>query len=105
MQQIKDIRPKELVQGITGYYAHGSSMTLGYVELKAGSKIPEHHHVHEQITYVIEGQLGMVIDEEACVLSEGMYQVIPSQMPHSAVAITDCRVIDTFSPVREDYKT
>ena len=61
MQRIKDIKPKELVPGITGYYAHGDKHTLGLVELKAGSIVPEHHHIHEQITYILEGQLDMMI--------------------------------------------
>jgi hypothetical protein len=34
MQPIKNNNPKELVPGITGYYAHGDRMTFGYVELK-----------------------------------------------------------------------
>ena len=104
MNIIKNIKPKELVPGITGYYAHGDSMTFGYVELKAGSNIPTHYHVHEQITYIIEGELDMVIGEQACLLTAGMYHVIPSNAPHSAVAKTDCKVIDAFSPAREDYK-
>jgi hypothetical protein len=33
-----------------------------------------------------------------------MYHIIPSDTPHSAVALTDCKVIDTFSPTRDDYK-
>ena len=105
MQVIKNIPSKELVPGITGYYAHGSSMTFGYVELKSGSSIPEHHHMHEQITYIIEGQLDMVIGGKPCALTTGMYHVIPSHTPHSAVAKTFCKVIDAFSPAREDYKT
>ena len=64
-----------------------------------------HHHIHEQITYIIVGQLDMVIDGVAFSLTDGMYHVIPSNLPHSAIAITDCKVIDVFSPVREDYKT
>lgn len=104
MQQIKDIEPKDLVPGITGYYAHGQALTLGYVEIKAGSDLPEHHHVHEQITYIIEGQLNMVIGGKACPLTAGMYYVIPSNVPHSATAPVDCKVIDVFNPVREDYK-
>ena len=104
MEQIKSIKQKELVHGITGYYAHGSSMTFGYVEIKAGSNLPEHHHVHEQITYIIEGQLDMIIGGKSCPLTAGMYHVIPSNIPHSALAKTDCKVIDVFSPVREDYK-
>ena len=105
MEQIKNIIPKELVAGITGYYAHGSSMTIGYVEIKAGSDLPEHHHEHEQITYIIEGQLNMVIGGNRCSLTTGMYYVIPSNTPHGAFAKTDCKVIDAFNPVREDYKT
>ncbi|MEP7376169.1 MAG: cupin domain-containing protein [Chitinophagaceae bacterium] len=104
MEHIKNIIPKKLVVGITGYYAHGSSMTLGYVEIKAGSNLPEHHHVHEQITYIIEGQLDMVIGGKPCSLTAGMYHVIPSNTPHSAIAVTDCKAIDVFNPVREDYK-
>ncbi len=104
MQLIKDITPKELMAGITGYYVHGDSMTFGYVELKAGSSVPLHQHVQEQITYIIEGELNMVIDNQACVLTAGMYHVIPSNIFHSAVAKTDCKIIDAFSPVREDYK-
>ncbi|MBI5856856.1 MAG: cupin domain-containing protein [Sphingobacteriales bacterium] len=104
MEIIKNIKPKELVPGITGYYAHGESMTLGYVELKAGSIIPLHQHIHEQITYIIEGELDMVIGGVACSLTAGMYSIILSNTPHSAIAKSDCKVIDAFSPAREDYK-
>src|SRR5215831_10761689 len=105
MKNIKSIPSKEIVPGITGYYAHGDKHTFGYVEIKKGSILPEHHHVHEQITYIIEGQLNMVIGGKPSPLTNGMYQIIPSNTPHSAIAITDCKVIDTFSPVREDYKS
>ena len=105
MGNIKNIKPKELVPGITGYYAHGEKMTFGYVELKANSNIPMHHHVQEQITYIIEGRLDMIIDNKPCSLTAGMYYVIPSNTPHSAIAKTFCKVIDAFYPVREDYKT
>ena len=105
MDMIKNVKPKELAPGITGYYAHGDKSTFGYVELKKGSSVPLHHHINEQITYMIEGQLDMVIGGAACSLTTGMYHVIPSNMPHSAIAITDCKVIDVFGPVREDYKT
>ncbi len=104
MQLIKNVPSKDLVPGITGYYVHGALMTFGYVELKAGSQIPMHHHVQEQITYILEGQLDMVIGGKACSLSAGMYYVIPSDIPHSANAGMACKVIDAFSPVREDYR-
>ena len=104
MNYIKSIPSKEIVPGITGYYAHGDKHTFGYVEIKKGSVVPDHHHVHEQITYIIDGQLNMVIGGKPYSLTNGMYHIIPSNTPHSAIAVTDCKVIDTFSPTRDDYK-
>jgi len=104
MQSIKDIPVKELVPGIDGHYAHGSSMTFGYVEIKVGSDMPMHKHVHEQITYLIEGRMDMIMDGKTYPLTPGMYLVIPSDTLHAAIAHTDCKVIDVFSPVREEYK-
>ena len=105
MPLIKNIKPKDLVSGLTGYYAHGQNMTFGYVELKTGSSIPMHQHEHEQITFIIEGELDMVIGGEKCLLTTGMYFIIPSNTPHSAIANSNCKVIDAFNPVREDYRT
>jgi quercetin dioxygenase-like cupin family protein len=105
MQLIKDIPVKTLAPGITGHYAHGENTTFGYLMLEKGSIVPLHHHVQEQITYILEGQLDMVIDGIDCSMTAGMYHVIHSNIPHSAVAVTDCKVIDVFGPVREDYKT
>lgn len=104
MELIKNIKAKEIVPGITGYYAHGSNMTFGYVELLEGASIPMHQHIQEQITYIIEGELDMIIGGVACKLTPGMYHVIPANTPHTAVAKKFCKLIDAFSPVREDYK-
>ncbi len=104
MDLIKNITPKDLGAGITGYYAHGNSMSFGYVELESGSSVPLHQHMQEQITYLIEGELDMMIGGHSCLLTAGMYFVISSNTPHSAIAKTACKVIDVFSPPREDYK-
>ncbi|MGE5518590.1 MAG: cupin domain-containing protein [Candidatus Dadabacteria bacterium] len=104
MQLLKDLKGKYLVEGITGHYAHGDKMTFGYVDIKKGSILPEHKHPQEQITYIIEGQLDMTIAGKYCPLTKGMFYVIPSDTLHSAFAVTDCVVLDAFSPAREDYK-
>ena len=105
MDSIKNIKPKQLAPGIIGHYAHGEKATFGFIELKKGSSVPMHSHIHEQITYIIEGQLDMEIGGTEYSLTDGMYHVIPSNVPHSAIAVTDTKVIDVFGPVREDYKT
>ena len=104
MQQITSIPHRTLSHGIIGHYVHGDKSTLGLVILEKGSSVPAHQHPQEQITYILEGSLQMVIDGKDCLLEQGMYYVIPSNIVHSAVALTDCRLIDVFSPVREDYK-
>ena len=105
MPLFTSILPKTLAPGIAGHYAHGDKCTLGLVKLEKGSKVPLHNHSHEQITYTVQGQLQMVIDGKDCLLEKGMYYVIPSYVMHSAVALTDCQVMDVFGPVREEYKT
>jgi quercetin dioxygenase-like cupin family protein len=104
MQPIKSITPKELFPGITGYYAHGEHTTFGYIELKKGTAVPMHQHLHEQTTYIVSGQLDMNIGGAQYSLTPGMVHVIPSNIPHNAVAVVDTVAIDTFSPVREDYR-
>jgi len=105
MDLIKNIKPKQLVEGIQGFYAHGEKHTMGLVELEKGSTVPLHSHPHEQITFILEGQLNMNIGGKDYSLTSGAYHIIHSNVPHSAVAVTDCKLIDTFSPVREDYKS
>lgn len=105
MQKIKEITPKQLMEGIIGHYAHGQNMSFGLVEIAKGTIMPKHQHVHEQITYIIEGQLDMNIDGIDYSLTPGSYYVIPSNVWHGANAITDCKVIDVFGPVREEYKS
>jgi quercetin dioxygenase-like cupin family protein len=104
MIHIDQVKKKKLIEGIIGQYVHGDSTTFGYVTIEAGSHLPLHHHPHEQITYMLEGKLKMQIGDKEVVLESGYVQVIPSNTPHSADALTACTLIDVFSPVREDYR-
>ena len=105
MSHIKEIPPKKLMPGISGHYTHGQNMTFGLVEIAAGTVMPVHQHVHEQITYCLEGQLDMEIDGVLYSLTPGSYHVIASNVWHGATALTACKLIDVFGPVREEYKT
>ena len=101
---ISEIPQKEIVKGIKGRYVHAKNSRTGFVEIEKGAVLPEHSHFHEQTTQIMEGKLKMTIGEETKVLEPGMFTIIPSNVPHSAVALTNCIVTDTFCPVREDYK-
>lgn len=104
MQHLNDIPSKEIAKGIQGRYVHGLGTTFGYVKIKAGSILPAHQHVHEQITFILDGELEMTIGDDTYLLTAGTAHVIPSGTPHSAFAKIDCTVIDMFSPARDDYR-
>ena len=101
---ISDIKERELVNGIKGRYFHTNSMTIGFVDIEKGAILPAHSHVHEQTTQITEGQLEMTIGGVTQILEPGTITLIPSHVVHSARALTNCKVVDIFSPVREDYK-
>jgi quercetin dioxygenase-like cupin family protein len=101
--KISDIKAKEVVPGFRGRFIHSANITVAYWDIKAGSSIPVHHHVHEMIVNVISGKLELTIDKETQVLEAGMAAIIPSNIPHTAKGLTDCKIIDVFYPVRTDY--
>ncbi|MBC7651963.1 MAG: cupin domain-containing protein, partial [Deinococcales bacterium] len=64
---------------------------------------PLHSHPHEQVSQVIEGKFQLTLNGEVRVLESGDIAVIPSNTQHSGLAITNCKLLDVFNPVREDY--
>ncbi len=101
---IQSLNDKQIVDGFNGKFLHTSNITIGYVTAVAGSVLPEHSHVHEQITHVLEGKLQMTIADETSLVEAGRVAVIPSNTKHSAIALTNCKLLDVFNPVREEYK-
>jgi quercetin dioxygenase-like cupin family protein len=104
MQHLNDITAKEIRPGFLGKMVHGDKGTLTFWDIKKGSTLEEHHHPHEQITHIVEGELEMMIGGIPYLFTAGTVHVIPSDVPHSAIAKTDCRVIDSFAPARDDYR-
>jgi quercetin dioxygenase-like cupin family protein len=83
---------------------HSNDITYACVSLEEGVNIPEHSHPHEQWTYIVEGQMEFTLSGEKQLLTPGIGAYIPSNALHSAVAVTACKVIDVFSPMRQEYK-
>lgn len=103
-RQFAAITPREIVPGFTARFVHTGNNTISFWDVKAGSTLPLHSHMHEQSSFVLEGEFEMTIGGETRLLVPGLYAVIPPHVPHCGNAITDCKLLDVFSPVREDYR-
>jgi quercetin dioxygenase-like cupin family protein len=104
MTKVNELSAREVVPGFFGRFVHGAQSTLAFWEARQGHELSLHQHLHEQITYIVSGEIEMQINGEKIILSAGMAAVIPPHTPHSGYAIRDCVIIDSFSPARDDYR-
>jgi unsaturated pyranuronate lyase len=81
----------------------GRDIMVARVLLKKGCIVPEHCHVNEQVTYILEGALKFWIDGKEIVVNAGEVLTIPSNMPHKAEALADTIDLDVFNPPRADW--
>ena len=100
----RDLPEQAVYPGIVGRLIHTDKVTIGDFRIAAGTILPQHAHPHEQISTVLEGTFVFQVGEETRRCGPGDVATIPPNVPHTGEAFTDCRVIDVFSPVREDYR-
>ena len=98
-----DVEQEQLTPLIDRQFISTQAVTLARFHLKKGSKVPEHHHVNEQMSYVVEGALHFVMPDKEVTVRSGEVLLIPAELPHSAEAREDCYVIDIFTPHRKDW--
>jgi quercetin dioxygenase-like cupin family protein len=96
---------KDLVPGMHIRTFWGEQLLLSLVELDANTVLPRHSHQHEQSTFVIEGELEFELGGETRTIRSGELVIIPGGVEHFVkVGPMPTRVLDTFSPLREDLK-
>ena len=82
----------DLGNGVTRrILAHGGKMMAVEVNFEQGATGPLHNHPHEQLTYVLSGEFEFTIGDEK-----------PHVM-HGCVCLKPGTLLDTFTPVREDF--
>lgn len=82
---------------------HGANMTIARLELAKDAVVPEHSHVHEQISMVESGTLKFFLDGREQIVRAGEALKIPPHVPHKVEVLEDSVVTDVFSPSREDW--
>src|SRR6202046_1881551 len=101
-----ELPAEKLKGGLTRRLITGDRMMIAHVYFKKGDDVPRHSHENEQITYILEGALKFWFgDDESqeLIVRTGEVIVIPSHLPHRALALEDTLDVDVFCPPRQDW--
>jgi len=82
---------------------NGELAMVAKVYIKKDAVVPLHEHESEQITYIMEGALKFELEGREVVVRKGELILIPSHVPHRAVALEDTLDLDIFAPIRRDW--
>lgn len=102
----EDVRREQVTPQLARRLVTSERMMLAQVYLDKGAVVPKHSHENEQITWILEGALRFSLGEdgaEEVVVRAGEVLVIPSHLPHAAVALEDTLDVDIFCPPRQDW--
>ena len=80
-----------------------SMMLVEFTFKKGGVGQPHSHEDHEQIGYIAKGVFEVTVGEETKTLSCGDSYYAGKNEVHGVVALEDGVIIDTFTPIREDF--
>ena len=95
---------EQLTPLITRQVVHTADLTMLRSSFKKGASVPEHHHVHAQLTTVMVGRSRIDMAEGSATLGPGEILRVESGVPHSAEALEDTVVLDVFTPARMDWQ-
>ena len=104
LADLADLGAIQVWDGVVARRIEGEKVTVAVVELAPDAIVPEHRHPHEQCGLVIEGEVRFRIGDEERVLGPGGTWRILGNVPHQVLTGPEgAVVIDTFSPIREDW--
>ena len=98
-----EIALEKITEMVSQKIIAGERELLAQIYLKRGALVPVHAHESEQMTYILQGALRVVVGGDEITVREGEVLLIPSGVPHQAEALEDTFELDVFSPVREDW--
>ena len=94
---------KDVLKGIRVGSIHLDNLMLTHFIFEAGAVVPPHAHPHEQITFLVSGEMEFTFKGETRRIRAGEGCAVPPHETHSVRALTDAVAIDCWHPVREDY--
>lgn len=102
--KLSTIPSNEIMPGYHAKLVHAENMSIAFWDVEKGAQVPEHSHMNEQVMHVIAGTFEFTLDGSTDVYHPGDLVVISPYKKHSGKALTACKLMDVFSPAREEYK-
>jgi quercetin dioxygenase-like cupin family protein len=100
----KDIPFDDLGKGVKRrVLAYHENLMIVETVFEAGAVGAMHHHPHEQITYIIEGEFDFTINgvTKRVVPGDSMYK--QPDISHGALCVKAGKLLDIFTPHRADF--
>ncbi len=98
-----EIALEKVTEMVSRKFVSGERETMAQIYLKRGAIVPLHAHDGEQMTYVLQGALRVLVDREEVTLREGEVLHIRPGVAHQVEALDDTFVLGIFSPARHDW--
>jgi len=83
--------------------ARGGSLMASEVCFAPGGVGAMHSHPHEQIVYVLSGEADFTLGAETKRVASGDTVYVAPNLIHGLVARTELKLLDVFTPQREDF--
>ncbi len=101
----RELGARRLLDGITLRSVSGKKTMMTFFDFEPDAVVPSHRHDHEQITYIVEGEMEFSIEGEKRILGKGDGVVILSGQEHGARVLSKrTMAVDAWYPIREDYE-
>ncbi|NQT27840.1 cupin domain-containing protein [candidate division KSB1 bacterium] len=99
-----EIPMKDFAEGIRRQIlGYTSNLMMVNVYFEEGAVAASHSHPHQQVGHVLKGKFEVEIEGEVKKLSEGDCFIVQENLTHRALCLEEGIILDTFSPMREDF--
>ncbi len=103
-QKYQDMPVTQVKAGVERRLAYTDHLMMAILDFNNGPAAepdPPHSHPHEQVTYVAEGEILFLMDDQQRHLRPGDTFCVPSGKMHTIQLLSEhVRLIDCFTPIR-----
>ena len=100
----KDVPLEDLGNGLSRkVLAYHENLMMVEVHFEKGAVGEIHSHPHEQMTYVLEGEFEFSINGQKQIVKTGDSMFKEANVLHGTICLKKGRLLDVFSPHREDF--